>query len=416
MNLKEELLKLKNKLLEKNNKLQNDNDNKEHPYKVLATHEELKSMEKQYYQEKNGKTSEQLTNLFSASLNDKVEEFIKWYKKNMYDDYFLSTPEEVRNFIEKMAVWYELRYPDYSVMGMLYGREIYNSSNQMFIENPYINKTNEELDILLENNKSREMFDYLEWDKFYNTRSFINSLPEDEKELLRKPRYFWSVDYNGASIRLTAKGTIENVRKFYFGPIKFDYQKLVGMNIKDALVILEKEAPHHDVTEIKNKIKDYDNQCKFKQDLLDSVMYRIMEREINRIGAYRAFLFAKEFNRNIDIPLQYGLGRIDSDLKNFIFDYLEAGGNKNLSCYTNYYFRKSDFKEIKIMTIEEIINMFSYDWYKDVNVRKMISNDRMELDQRLVNALANRIVQEELEKEKVKQLRLERKLERSKKL
>ena len=36
---------------------------------------------------------------------------------------------------------------------------------------------------------------------------------------------------------------------------------------------------------------------------LNCVMYRIIERGGNRIGPRRGFLFAKEFGRNIDIPM-----------------------------------------------------------------------------------------------------------------
>lgn len=412
MNLKEELQKLKNKLLEKKDNVQSD----EQPYKVLATHEELKEMEKQYYKEKNGIRSESLSNSFSNSLNAKVEKFIKWYKDNMYETFFDNTPEDVRNFIEKMAVWYELRYPDYNVIDMLYEDEFSYKYNLMFNENTYINKTNEELDGLLNNNPSKEIFNYLEWDKFYNTRVFIDSLHEYEKELLRKPKYFGIVHYNGALIHLTSKGIIKSARKYYIGEIKFDYATLVGMNIKEALKVLKKEDTHRDEYEIMERIKDYDNQCKFKEELLDCVMYRIMERGQNRVAAYRSFLFAKEFNRNIDIPLQYGLARVDADLKKFILEYLNAGGNKNLVCYPNYYSRESKFEKLDTITIQEIIDKYYKEWYKQFSKQEIIVDEKHELKQRLVNVLASHINQEELQREKVKQLRLERKLEKSKKL
>lgn len=412
MNLKEELQKLKNKLLAKNDNVQSD----ERPYKVLATFEEIKEMEKQYYKEKNGISTESLSYSFSSSLNAKVEKFIKWYKDNMYENFFDNTPEEVRNFIEKMAVWYELRYSDNGVIDMLYEWESSRQNYLMFNENTYINKTNEELDVLLNNNPSKEIFNYLEWDKFYNTRVFIDSLHEYEKELLRKPKYFWHIDYNGISLYLTAKGTIERARKFYFGVDKFDYKKLIGMNIKEALVVLKKEYPHRDEYEVMKRIKDYDNQCKFKEELLDCVMYRIMERGQNRVAAYRAFLFAKEFNRNIDIPLQYGLARVDVDLKKFIFEYLNAGGNKNLVCYPNYYSRESKFEKLDTITIQEIIDKYYKEWYEEPEKEEETTDNSVELKQRLVNVLAGSINQEELQREKVKQLRLERKLEKSKKL
>lgn len=58
--------------------------------------------------------------LISIDLNDKVDEFIKWYFKNMVNGKYTNIgeyiqPNQMRNFIEKMAVWYELRYPEYEV-------------------------------------------------------------------------------------------------------------------------------------------------------------------------------------------------------------------------------------------------------------------------------------------------------------
>ena len=53
-------------------------------------------------------------------LNTKVDMFIDWYYEKMvkgkhseYGEYRL--PIEMRNLIEKLAVWYELRYNDYEL-------------------------------------------------------------------------------------------------------------------------------------------------------------------------------------------------------------------------------------------------------------------------------------------------------------
>ena len=59
-------------------------------------------------------------------LDDKVDMFIKWYTDNIikgnYTDigeYYL--PIDMRNFIEKVAVWYELRYPEYEINRIMPG-------------------------------------------------------------------------------------------------------------------------------------------------------------------------------------------------------------------------------------------------------------------------------------------------------
>ena len=56
-------------------------------------------------------------------------------------------------------------------------------------------------------------------------------------------------------------------------------------------------------------------------------MYRIIERGGNRFGPRRAFLFAKEFGRNIDVPMMYGVDTSDPGLRYFMNEYLKAGGN-----------------------------------------------------------------------------------------
>ena len=63
-------------------------------------------------------------------LDDKVDMFIKWYTDNIikgnYTDigeYYL--PIDMRNFIEKVAVWYELRYPEYEINRIISSKNNY---------------------------------------------------------------------------------------------------------------------------------------------------------------------------------------------------------------------------------------------------------------------------------------------------
>lgn len=50
-------------------------------------------------------------NITNISLSTKVDDYIKWYYGNIeYDD-----SAQLRNLIEKIAVWYELRYPSYEI-------------------------------------------------------------------------------------------------------------------------------------------------------------------------------------------------------------------------------------------------------------------------------------------------------------
>ena len=52
----------------------------------------------------------------SFKLDYKIAKFIKWYG----DTYNIYLAIDLKNFIEKMAVWYELRYPDYEINRILH--------------------------------------------------------------------------------------------------------------------------------------------------------------------------------------------------------------------------------------------------------------------------------------------------------
>lgn len=163
--------------------------------------------------------------------------------------------------------------------------------------------------------------------------------------------------------------------------------------------------------------------------MLNCVMYRIIERGGNRIGPRRAFLFAKEFNRNIDIPMIYGVDRSDPGLESFVNMYLEAGGSKQLSCLINYFNRTSDYVNFETITIDELIKQRHIKTSAELKEEELVKEkqaelkrQRMELLQKLVINLYNKIDQSELKKalnemenEQVKQLRLERKLGKSRK-
>ena len=71
-------------------------------------------------------------------------------------------------------------------------------------------------------------------------------------------------------------------------------------------------------------IKDFENKTYQKEEMLNCVMYRIIERGGNRIGPRRAFLFAKEFGRNIDIPMIYGVDSSEPGLRNFMNEYINS--------------------------------------------------------------------------------------------
>lgn len=344
-------------------------------------------------------------------LDDKVDEFIKWYTENrVKGNENLLFPKEMRNFIEKMASWYELRYPDYEINRIMScpTQEQIDINEVMFANNQYINS------ILDEDSDIK----YLDWNEFYNTKAFIKSLPWREQYVFSRPKYpdiVYFPEHRLAHLHLTRNGFVEMSEYMNVIP-GISNEDLESKNIKEVVSILkEKGIKLPKNNEFEQAIKDYDNWVYQKEEMLNCVMYRIIERGGNRIGPRRAFIFAKEFERNIDIPMAYGVDRSDPGLRLFMNEYIKAGGSKNLICYIGYGSRENKYEKLPTITIQELILTENY------NATTFYTPEETKLHQRLVDALSIQINEEDIseeqkkiKKEEVKQLRLKRKLEKSK--
>jgi len=311
-----------------------------------------------------------------VNLDNKVDEFLVWYKNNIsHNDFDLTY---LKNFIEKMAVWYEIRYPNYIINRLI----------------PFENKKDDYLDVQAKI-----------WPDFCNTKNFINSLSDEEKIFLEKPKYkefvYWNENSENGLV-LSSKGTVLRNCMRNIGSIETD--SFVGKNIKEVVKIIRKSG--YDVprkSEFISSIKKYENKVYKKEELLNSVMYRIINRGGEQIGPRRALLFAKEFNRNIDIPMIFGLDNFDPFLKYLINEYLKLGGKIDLVCYKNYFDGFYGIDNTDTITIKELVK-------KETNAK-----EEKELHQKLVNILASQIDYEKLRKEDVEQKRLIRKMEKIKK-
>jgi len=340
------------------------------------------------------------------SLNDKVNEFIDWYLKNMVKGHYAESGEyqqltKMRDFIEKMAVWYELRYPDYEIYRLTAEskQESTDIDDIMFNRNNYINASlDRESDVRI-----------LDWDEFYNTETFINSLPSEERHLLEKPRYrslvYVEQGHIGAHLHLTTDGIVEESERIdIYTNFKIKDQDLQGMHIKDVVHVLKDNGivlPSDN--ELENAVNSAERWNYQREEMLNCVMYRIIERGGARVGPRRAFLFAKEFGRDIDIPMIYGIDCSDPELRRFIIEYIKASGNESLVCYRNYFDRASKNEKADTITIRQVMQ------FREINGDIRYTPEETELHQRLVNVLASQID----DKEKAKQLRLQRHLEKS---
>ena len=347
-----------------------------------------------------------------VDLDDKVNEFINWYYENMVKGHYTDIgeyhyPKEMRNLIEKIAVWYELRYPDYEINRLMHccGQEIININDVIFKNNPYINELFDETSDIKE----------LDWSDFYNKNVFIKSLPSEERYIFTRPRYN-SITYliqteeAPFNLYLTRNGFVEkseNVSKWTNNIVKDE--ELKGLHAKKVVELFNKKGIKLPENNDLERIIDSADKWKYqKEEMLNCVMYRIIERGGNRIGPRRAFLFAKEFNRNIDIPMMYAVDHSDPGLRLFMNEYIKAGGSKELKCYVGYFWRTKKEEQLDTITIKELLltqnnNAFSFYTEEETN-----------LHQRLVNAIESQIDHKIVKKEEVKKLRLERKIKKNK--
>lgn len=343
----------------------------------------------QYKQEQN--------KIVPIALDDKVDEFINWYFANMVRGQYTDIgeyhqPIEMRNFIEKIAVWYEFRYPDHEINRLMSGSAQENNE----IEDGIFNSYKYMNDLLNEGTDVNA----LDWDEFYNTKAFINLLSFDEGHLFQKPSYsnlvYLEPNRMNAHLHLTSNGIVKKAEGLgAYTQFKIKDKDLQGMHIKDVIKIFQTNGiilPSNNELEL--TVKNVENQIYQNEEMLNCVMYRIIERGGRRIGPRRAFLFAKEFGRNIDIPMMYGIDDSDPDLREFINKYIKAGGSKYLICYVGYFSRARKNEKVDTVSIEELIKTV-YNNY----VSKYTSEET-ELHQRLVNVLARQIDNNELEKKK----------------
>ncbi|MBR1376986.1 MAG: hypothetical protein IJ565_04150 [Bacilli bacterium] len=320
-------------------------------------------------------------------LDNNVDRLIEWYSNNILkgqsnieDKYF--EPRELSNFIDKIAVWYELRYPDYEIDRMYepYVKDGKNINKVMFQNNPYIKE-------LLDGNDD---VNALDWNDFYNKDVFINSLSWKELYHLKKPEYPVSVQLdskNEISFLLNKDGTVAKANGL-------DDDKIKGMHIKDVLEVLKSKnliSMHNNLEKI---IKDYEDRDYLSNEILNAAMHRIMERGGNVIGSRRGLLFAKEFGLDVNVPMEYGIDLNNPNLKEFINECIKSGGDINLVCHND-------------LSIQEIITM--------ENKKGRYTLEEDELHQRLVDILDSQVDQEVVD-EDIKQKRIERKLEKSKRM
>lgn len=361
------------------------------------------------FRTKFNENTEDVSKKTPINLDDKVDEFIDWYFNNMVKGKYTDIgeynfPRKMRDLIEKIAVWYELRYPSYEINKLMpgSGQEQINVNDVMFRNNPYVNE------LLDENTDTKE----LDWDEFYNTNVFIKSLPWEERCYFSNPIYndvvYLNPNSRTAHLHLTKNGFVEmaeDVTGYTYYEIKDE--ELTGLNVRDVVKLFHEkgiELPNNN--ELDNVIESADNWIYQKEGILDCAMYRIIERGGNRFGPRRAFLFAKEFGRNIDIPMMYAVDRSDPGLRLFMNEYIKAGGSKDLECYVGYFSRTSKKEKVDTISVQDLILTQNND------AATFYTPEEDDLHKRFINSIASQVDPDVVKQEEVKKIRLERKLER----
>lgn len=227
--------------------------------------------------------------------------------------------QDIRDFIEKMAVWFELRYPDLEI------KKIFNESNIVPDITTEIFCNNSNLADILKNSKVE--ID-LKWSNLYNYDAFCASLSEEEKRFIKEPCYPSILYlYSGRidHVHLSPEGNVE--RYEYTFPSSFinnvidECDECNNWHIEKFVEILEKNGePIDRNSEAYKAINSYRNQKRLRNNIIECVMYRIMLRGDRKESSLRrAYLFAKEFAAGcICFLADYAIYYEDLDLLRFM--------------------------------------------------------------------------------------------------
>jgi len=110
-----------------------------------------------------------------------------------------------------------------------------------------------------------------------------------------------------------------------------DASKLLnGKTIDEWPTIMRENKINADYVKINSIINNYKKRVSVKEGLFDTIMYNIIERGGKYYGPRRGVLFAREFERDVKVPVSYG----DSSLA---LEYLANDGEDALLCFSSYF-------------------------------------------------------------------------------
>lgn len=180
----------------------------------------------------------------------------------------------------------------------------------------------------------------------------------------------------------------------------FEDGQFNGMHVKELYEFLKKaEVDEEQLKRLKNLIDSYELEVSQRELILDTTLYRIIERGGIRVGPRRGLLFARDFNRNIDIPMMYAYDSSDPRLRSFLNMYIKLGGDMDLEIYDEFPWSKS------FTFINETISI------RDLLKNEKYTMEELELIAKMAGILKDSIDPQQLDYEKIKQRRKERKIQ-----
>ncbi len=267
--------------------------------------------------------------------------------------------------------------------------------------------------------------------EYKDPREFITTLNAYERDYLHKHNYRDdlqdgeciylnnnSIDYlMHARLYVSASGIIKNAENIYkFSGKRVKESEIIGLKLEEAIEVFKKAGVYIGNTKLMEIVNDHNKRLELREEMLDAIMYKLIEHGVyNNAGCMRAYIFAKDFDRDRRIPVKYSYIESSKAYREFINVYVHDGGSLDMKHYGNYFLDKyrpvvkadERFSMEPLRTGMAEINNVDNNTEEEHNLYQRLANN-------LVNGLVTSDAIDEMRNEAIKEKRLERKIAKSK--
>lgn len=322
-------------------------------------------------------------------LYNKYEESAYKTLKNSYNADSV-TKEDIKNFVEKVAVFYELQLPD-EVFRVTTETDL---CNWIFASNEAV--TTAKIAFAESNgckwrNLPEDSTDYLSWMEFFNKQVLLSLITSWEENYLKYKGYtgtidsekFFSMHLHVDNDFVTSADGVYTSEEVYQA---FGWEsaiRVVGGNYN-----IERVLENHHLTDVyqtltsindlqfnpilaslvknmKKRIEINEQHHLLIEYIKKAITCRIIERGGNRLGPRRALVFAHTWDSDLSIPMTFGVDTSDPYLADFIELYVALHGSLDIPVYVNC-FSTSSIGQTKAT----LSDFYKYPVHKDKNVWK----------------------------------------------